>query len=77
MTAAEFEDLMVQGLLRQRNDRLMEVFAQAEPGYEEIFIPWGAAHLPDLERRLMTLGYEREAEHSRRIIDFAKVFHSS
>lgn len=76
LTAADFQDLMVNGLLKQRNDRLMESFAAAERDYAEIFIPWGAAHLPDLDRRLSSLGYRVSGEHTRRVIDFTRLFRS-
>jgi hypothetical protein len=74
MDAAELEDLIVEGLIRRRNERLMEVFAEAEAGYAEIFIPWGAAHLPDVERRLESLGYRAVEERRRRGIDFWRRF---
>lgn len=74
MTARELEELIVEGLVKQRNARLMEVFAAAEAGYAEVFIPWGAAHLPDLERRLAALGYRPVKELSRLGIDFWKRF---
>ncbi len=74
MDATELEDLIVEGLIRRRNQRLMEVFAEAETGYAEIFIPWGAAHLPDVERRLAGLGYRTVAEHRRRGVDFWRRF---
>lgn len=74
MTAKELEDLMVEGLVKSRNARLMEIFAEHESDYAEVFIPWGAAHLPDLDRRLTALGYARIAEHQRLGIDFWKRF---
>jgi len=74
MTAKELEDLMVEGLVKKRNAHLMEVFAEHERDYAEVFIPWGAAHLPDLERRLTALGYTPVAEHQRLGIDFWKRF---
>jgi hypothetical protein len=77
MTAMEFQDLIVHGLLKQRNDRLMEVFAESAPDYTEVFIPWGAAHLPDLERRIIALGYQPVKETSRRVIDFASFLRPS
>lgn len=68
----ELEDLLVEGLVRQRNRHLMEILAEAEDRYAEIFIPWGAAHLPDLERRLIAEGYRVAGESRRRGIDFGK-----
>lgn len=68
--AAALEDLIVNGLLGKRNERLMEVYADRADGYSEVFVPWGAAHLPDLERRFTDLGYRPVGEHRRRGIDF-------
>jgi hypothetical protein len=50
----------------------MEVFAAEEANYAEVFMPWGAAHLPDLERRLLALGYEPVKENRRLGIDLWK-----
>jgi hypothetical protein len=77
ITAVDFEDLMVEGLLKQRNTRLMEVFAETEVNYAEVFIPWGAAHLPDLQNRLTKLGYKEVGEHRRRVLDFRKLLRLS
>ncbi|RFC49178.1 MAG: hypothetical protein DVB23_000226 [Verrucomicrobia bacterium] len=77
MTASEFEDLVVQGLVKQRNGRLMEVFAASEADYTEIYIPWGAAHLPDLERRITALGYRSVGGSNRRVLDFGSIFRRS
>lgn len=70
MTAKELEDLVVEGLVKRRNAHLMEVFAEHERHYSEVFIPWGAAHLPDLERRLAAQGYVSIGETQRLGIDF-------
>lgn len=72
MTAHDLEELIVEGLVKQRNARLMEVFAAEEANYAEVFMPWGAAHLPDLERRLLALGYEPVKENRRLGIDLWK-----
>ncbi|MCB1205886.1 MAG: hypothetical protein KDN18_16605 [Verrucomicrobiae bacterium] len=72
ITSAEIEDLLVTGLVGRRNDRLMEVYEQEGGAYAEVFIPWGAAHLPDLERRFISNGYRLVEENRRRGIDFWK-----
>jgi succinate dehydrogenase hydrophobic anchor subunit len=72
MTARDLEELIVDGLVKRRNARLMEVFAAEEANYAEVFMPWGAAHLPDLERRLLALGYEPVKENRRLGIDLWK-----
>lgn len=77
MNPLDLEQLIVEGLIKRRNARLMEVFAAHEADYAEIFIPWGAAHLPDLERRLASLGYFPAEERRRRGIDFWRRFRQS
>ena len=74
MTTEDLEDLIVEGLVKRRNEKVMKVFREHEHYYAEIFIPWGAAHLPDLERRFTALGYKRVDENRRRGIDFWKRF---
>lgn len=72
LDSTEVENLLVEGLIKQRNARLMETFLAEAHDYAEVFIPWGAAHLPDLEQRLLALGYLPIAESSRLGIDFWK-----
>lgn len=57
ISSEEMEDFLLEGLIGQRNEHLMTVFKTAHPDFEEIHIPWGAAHLPDLERRFLSEGF--------------------
>jgi hypothetical protein len=66
----EVEDLMKNGLIGARNDVLMERLEELKAGHSEIFIPWGAAHLPDIEARLLGMGYTVEEEVVRSIWRF-------
>ena len=71
VSGQEIEDLMMDGLIGFRNQRLMEVFAEVEEkGADEIYIPWGAAHLPGIEERLVELGYQKLYEESRPVVRF-------
>lgn len=70
VTGRDLELLFIEGLLGQRNDALMEHFRDSAPGYAEVFIPWGAAHLPDIEQRLLAQGYTRQNETIRPIVRF-------
>ncbi len=76
-TGRDVELLLLDGLLGQRNDVLMEHLADSGPGYTEVFIPWGAAHLPDIEQRLLDLGYVQQDEVIRPIVTFGKKSPSS
>jgi hypothetical protein len=66
----EVEDLMKNGLIGARNEVLMERLEELKEGHTEIFIPWGAAHLPDIEARLLGMGYRMEEEVVRSIWRF-------
>ena len=72
VTGAQLESLFKDGLILTRNDFLMERYLEMAPGYQEIYIPWGAAHLPDIEKRLLGLGYLQTDEVTRPIIKFRK-----
>lgn len=64
------ELLFREGLLKRRNDVLMEHFVASEEEYSEIYIPWGAAHLPDIEERLLERGYLQKSETVRPVVRF-------
>lgn len=71
ITGPELEDLMVEGLIGFRNERLMEKFdEEIRGGARELFIPWGAAHLPDIEKRLIEQGFEKIYEERRPVVRF-------
>ncbi|MBK1828728.1 hypothetical protein [Haloferula rosea] len=74
VTALDVHDLFMVGLLKSRNDHLMAVMDQEMPGYDEVHIPWGAAHLPDIEERLLQRGYTMVEETDQPAIDFLKGF---
>lgn len=64
------EDLFKNGLIISRNKALMADFDRMAGDFSEIYIPWGAAHLPDIERRLRARGFEVIEESTRPIIQF-------
>ncbi|MDF1814516.1 MAG: hypothetical protein P1V20_20080 [Verrucomicrobiales bacterium] len=73
ISGPEMEDLMMDGLLKFRNDRLMEFFDETiKLDVSEIYIPWGAAHLPDIENRLINQGFEKISEEIRPVVRFWK-----
>ena len=74
MTAADIHDLFAVGLLQTRNDHLMNVLNEELADYDEVHIPWGAAHLPDIEERLLNDGYSLVEDAEQPAIDFLKRF---
>jgi len=74
VTALDVHDLFMNGLLKSRNDHLMGVLDEQLAGYDEVHIPWGAAHLPDIEGRLLERGYQIVDETDQPAIDFLERF---
>lgn len=74
VTAMDIHDLFMIGLLRSRNDHLMGILDQQLAQYDEVHIPWGAAHLPDIEDRLLQRGYRIIEDRNQQAIDFLKRF---
>ncbi len=72
VTGLDVEELLMEGLIGRRNDALMTSFEEFGPDYVEIFIPWGAAHLTDVEARLRALGFEEVDEIVRPVVTFWK-----
>jgi len=72
LPAVEIHDAFVEGLLMQRNDHLMAVLEENIADFDVVHIPWGAAHLPDIEERLLGQGYVEKEEIERRAIDLKK-----
>ena len=64
-THAVLRPTQVRSLIDDRNERAMEVLQeQIDKGKQHIAFFWGAAHMPDLEKRLI-LGYGFERENVR------------
>ncbi len=72
VTGTQIEDLLKNGLILARNDVLMKRFEENGSAFSEIYIPWGAAHLPDIEKRLLAVGYLKISEVTRPIMTFWK-----
>ncbi|MEO0415893.1 MAG: hypothetical protein AAF226_13180 [Verrucomicrobiota bacterium] len=71
-TGLDIEDLFKEGLLKKRNDILMQRFDEYSSDFAEINVPCGAAHLADIEARLIERGYRQISEESRPIVRFFK-----
>ncbi|MGB6219861.1 hypothetical protein [Haloferula sp.] len=71
-TGEDLEDLFVNGLIGARNQILIDHFDAMASDFTEVYVPWGAAHLPDVEKRLIERGYEQVSETKRPIVAFWK-----
>ena len=70
VSSEQLEEFLLDGLIGKRNNHLMQVFENSYHDFEEIYIPWGAAHLPDLERRFLSEGFSLISEKKRLGIGF-------
>jgi hypothetical protein len=70
VTGSQIEDLLKNGLILTRNEVLMQHLDENGNDFSEIYIPWGAAHLPDIEKRLLARGYQLTSETTRPIVKF-------
>jgi len=53
----EIARFLIRDLLEYRNDYLLEIFDEKAPTYHEVYIPWGALHLHDIENKLRKRQY--------------------
>lgn len=74
MTDEQLFETITDALVKQRNDHLMEVFKEQSPDFTEVYIPWGAAHLAELELQVLGLGFIPVEESTTLGIDFWKRF---
>ncbi|MDO8423172.1 MAG: hypothetical protein Q7S99_13530 [Parvibaculum sp.] len=68
MTAAFTE------VIEKRNTHVLKTLDEQIKTRDSIVIPWGAQHMPGLEKGLLTRGYAVTAQQSRLVISFAGLF---
>ena len=71
MTPAMYKDLM-DDILHRRNSVLIGHLRNALLRYDTIVIPWGAMHMPEIEREVLQQGFRRHKDYDRISIDFRK-----
>jgi hypothetical protein len=61
----DFEQNLMEDLLRKRNRRLLEEIQAQLPQSENIIVPWGVAHMPEIAREIQRSGFrlEKTREH--------------
>jgi hypothetical protein len=57
-------------LIELRNARLLEKLTVALGQYDHIIVPWGAAHMPGIERGVLDRGFELVERRPRRVVAF-------
>jgi hypothetical protein len=62
---------ILRDLLERRNLHLIGVLDAALPEHASIVVPWGALHLPEIERALLERGFQRTGERGLRLVHYA------
>ena len=66
----ETNRVILQDLIVRRNERVLGFLPQALTNYQTVIIPWGALHMPGIERRLINLGFTLQDRRERQSVDF-------
>ncbi|MCP4038180.1 MAG: hypothetical protein GY733_14665, partial [bacterium] len=61
-------------IIALRNQHLLGEIAGALGHYERVIVPWGALHLPEVERHMLEQGFVLEAETRRRVVAWKTLF---
>jgi hypothetical protein len=64
---------LIVDLVEKRNAKVLSELKANEKDFQEIFIPWGAAHMPEIERDIVSDGYKPVSEKRRIVISLEKV----
>jgi uncharacterized protein YbaP (TraB family) len=54
---AHFEEQLVDDLLRKRNHHLVEEIKARLSESENVIVPWGAAHMPEIAKEIQKSGF--------------------
>ncbi len=66
----DIDAIIMHDLIDKRNAMVLGYLTEAMAHYDHIVIPWGALHMPGIEKRVRQLGFELSSEHERKSIDF-------
>ena len=66
----EEEKAIFNELIDKRNRVLFDYIKTAVAQYNYIIIPWGAMHMPQIEKEVIKKGFVFKEAHERRAIDF-------
>jgi hypothetical protein len=66
-------ETVVHDILTRRNERLLGEIEAALSDYERVVVPWGALHMPWIEREIERLGFERTDSRHHLFIDWDRV----
>lgn len=63
---------LIVDLVQKRNAKVLTELKTNEKDFQEIYIPWGAAHMPEIERDILKDGYTAVSEKERIVISLEK-----
>lgn len=66
----ETNRVIMHDLIGRRNARVVDYLDQALANYDTIVIPWGALHMPGIEREVVKQGFTLSSSQQRKSIDF-------
>lgn len=58
-TPPDLQEQLVGDLLTKRNQHLLGVLRERLPKSDQIIVPWGAAHMPEISREILKLGFRQ------------------
>lgn len=64
-------EIVMGDLLQLRNDKVISWLDRALPYYDNVVIPWGAMHMPEIEQAIIARGFVKISERERMSIDFS------
>ena len=66
-------ETVMHDILTRRNERLLAEIEAALSDYERVVVPWGALHMPWIERGIERLGFERIDSRDHLFIDWDRI----
>ncbi|HXT42464.1 MAG TPA: hypothetical protein VN887_20825 [Candidatus Angelobacter sp.] len=75
--APEFQEQLLDDLLRKRNRRLLDEIQSRLPQSEYIIVPWGAAHMPEIAREIQKSGFRLQETREYTALRFRSVGNKS
>jgi hypothetical protein len=61
-------------ILDRRNEHLFTEIESALDDYERVVVPWGALHLPAVERTVIDWGFEERSRELHELISWGTIF---
>ena len=69
----EAENIVMQDLITRRNAVLLGRLHENLAAYQQIIVPWGALHMPGIEKEVLSWGFSLNSTSERLAIDFSKL----